>query len=373
MGFKTKSLLASLVAVLVLSGASCLSLSGQSQGIVGMFRTDNKGDAWKAIAAYPTLQGVKSLAGLNVFRLYFDPSDPNAIYLATRGQGLYYSYDNGESWDFVDGLGNFYAYGLVVDPQDKCTIYVSDGPHIYKTEDCLRSWKLIFTEERSSERFVGLAVDYKNSKIIYGAEINGDILRSQDAGLSWRIVKRFGLGLREIAVDPQTNKIYVASYEKGLFSSVDGAENWTDLSADFAKYSNSEKYNRLVFNSAKKDSLFWVSKYGILRSDDAGKTWQDLKLLTPPGGVNIYAFAVNPQNDKEIYYTGTILDSKNQNLKSTFYRTSDGGTNWVTKRLPTNTVPVNMFVHTKNSSMIFLGFTMLEEGQSKNSAGQYGI
>ncbi len=51
---------------------------------------------------------------------------------------------------------------------------------------------------------------------------------------------------------------------------------------------------------------------------------------------------------------------KKTNVKSTFYKSSDGGNNWVTRKLPSNTVPVYMSVHPTNSSMIFLGFTLLD-------------
>jgi photosystem II stability/assembly factor-like uncharacterized protein len=62
---------------------------------------------------------------------------------------------------------------------------------------------------------------------------------------------------------------------------------------------------------------------------------------------------VNPQNDNEIYYTATIGD------RSTFYKTLDGGKNWITKKLPSGQIPVYLRVHKKNASVLFLGFTSL--------------
>ncbi len=357
------------IIIATLTGASCISLSGQSKGVVGMFRSDNKGDAWRQIVSYPTVQGVKNLAGLLVFKIFTDPSDDNALYLGTRGQGLYYTYDNGESWQSVAVMNNKFIYGLAVDPKDKCIIYTTDGAHVYRSTDCSRNWELMYTEEQLSKRFVDLVVSFKDSKSIYAVQTNGDFLRSNDSGVSWRIVKRFGFEVRTLVADPlKSDRLYLATYKDGLYRSDDGGVTWTDLSKGFENYSDSKIFNRLILNQAQKDSLFWISKYGILRSDDAGVTWKDLKLLTAPGSINIYSFAINPKNQSEIYYTGTILDNKNQNVRSTFYRSTDGGNNWVTKKLPTNTIPTTMLIHPVNNSMLFLGFTTLDQPASASSA-----
>jgi len=305
---------------------------------------------------------------LNVYRLFTDPSDQNALYLSTRGQGLFYSYDNGDTWRTAPGMGSAYIYGLSVDPKSKCVIYITDGLHIYKTTDCMRTWALMFTEERPSQRFVDVVVDYGNSNIIYAAQLGGDILQSKDAGASWRIIKRFGFEVRLMEADPfKSGRLYVAAYRNGLHRTDDGGNNWTDVSKGITDFSDGKSFYRFVLNKGKKDSIYWVSKYGILRSDDAGGTWSDIKLLTPPGSVNIYSFAVNPINQSELYYTGTVLNDKGQNLRSTFYKTVDGGNNWVTKKLPTNTIPVAMLVHIKNTSMLFVGFTADEAGAKQQT------
>ncbi len=357
-------ILSSLVAAVVLTGASCISIGGISssaQGPMGVFRSTDSGENWQPISALPTAKGVGSMAGIKVFRLYNDPSDANAYYLATRGQGMYFTYNNGETWQAISALAGKFIYGFAIDPKDKCTMYASDGQHVYKTTDCARAWSLTYTEERPTQRFVSLAVDYGDSNLIYGAELGGDIVISNDAGRSWRPIKRFGFELQHLVADPQTAKrVYVASYRNGLFRSDDGGITWVDLNQGLSAFNESKVFYRLALNPGKINSLFWISKYGILRSDDAGSTWTELKLLTPPGNVNIYAFAINPKNQKEMYYTGTILGDKNVHVRSTFYKSVDGGVNWVTKKLPTNTVPAMMLIHPEKANMLFLGFTLLD-------------
>lgn len=358
---KKIQVLLGMVAVLVLTGAGCVQFINTAQGPMGVFRSADAGETWMAKSTLLTAQGVKSLSGAKVYKLYTDPSDPKAIYMGTRGQGLFYSYDNAETWNSSPAMNGKYIYALAVDPKDKCTIYVSDGAHIYKSTDCQRTWTLLFSEERTTQRFVALAVDNSDSRTIYGAQLGGDVFRSKDGGVSWRIVKRFGFELRHLVTDPfSSHRLYAASYKNGLFRSDDSGDNWTSVSTGFENFSDSMTFYRFFFNPAQKDSLFWISKYGILRSDNAGSSWTEIKLLTPPGSVNIYAFGLNPKNPSEIYYTGTILGDNNKNVRSTLYKSVDGGINWVTRKLPTNTIPVDMFISPENGKMVFLGFTVLD-------------
>lgn len=359
--FKKNILLfATLACFIALTGASCITTKTQSKP-VGVFRSENKGDKWEQVSILPTPQGVKSIAGVKVYRIFEDPSDPNAFYLGTRNQGLFYTYNNGDSWQSVDAMEGKFIYALAVDPKDKCNLFASDGSHIYKSTDCSRSWEMIFTEERPDQRFVSIGIDGEDSKIIYAAQLGGDVLMSRDGGGSWQTIKRFNFQLQDLIIDHKTPKrIYVASYRNGLYRSDDGGANWLDMNKGLESFQDSKVFYRIVLNPAQKDSFYWICKYGILRSDDSGVNWTDLKLLTPPGSVAIYGFAVSPKNQKEVYYTGTILGEKNQHVKSTFYKTSDGGLTWVTKKLPTNTIPVMIKVNPTKDNVLLMGFAVLD-------------
>jgi len=99
---------------------------------------------------------------------------------------------------------------------------------------------------------------------------------------------------------------------------------------------------------------------------DRGESWQAMKLITPPGGADIYAFAVNPKNENEIYYTATI------NGRSTFYKSIDGSENWVTKKLPSGQLPVAMLIHPEKDNIVYLGFTFPPDTKSSSSNGFFG-
>ena len=359
---KIPLLLLTLIVGLLTIGAGCLQFGASSaQGPMGMYQSSDKGETWKQIVALPTVTGVKSIAGIKTYRLHTDPSDPNAIYLATRVQGLYYSYDNGGSWQVAPAMAGKFIYGLAVNTKNKCNVFVSDGQHIFKTDDCLRTFTNVYSEERPDQRVVSLSVDFGASNTIYAAELGGDILVSNNMGVSWRVTQRFNFQLQYLVADQfNPGRVYAAGYTNGIYRSDDSGVTWKNMSAGLDAFADANKFYRLALNPGKKDSLFWVSKYGILRSDDAGVTWIDLKLITPPGSVNIYAFEINAKNQNEMYYTGTILGDSNTHIRSTFYKTTDGGKNWVTKKLPTNTIPVSILINSVKDSVVSMGFSILD-------------
>jgi photosystem II stability/assembly factor-like uncharacterized protein len=100
------------------------------------------------------------------------------------------------------------------------------------------------------------------------------------------------------------------------------------------------------------DGLLYVSQYGfLLRSKDGGATWQDIKLLTPPSATLIYSLAVNPKNEKELFY-GT---------SKALYRTVDGGVNWITRALPTSRAVKFIVLDPKGPNTLYIGVKTVEK------------
>lgn len=352
-----KSLLFFSIIILLLGGAGCVSFSSNKKttsGPGGMYVSVDRGESWKQISSLPTIEGVKSIAGASVYRLTEDPQDPNTLYLSSRESGLYYTYNAGQSWQkAVSPLSSGFIYGLAVNPKNKCEIYATNGRQIFKTNDCNRTWKEMYREARSNIQIVSLAYNNFPPYEIYMAESNGDLLQSQDGGVSWNIVNRFRVRLANVVTSPlQEDLLYVVSRTNGIYRSEDGGVSWVSLAEKLKKYSGGLEYRRYLLHSTKPDTIYWVSTYGILVSDDRGENWQAYKLITPPGSVNIYSFAINSKNDQEIYYTATFND------RSTFYRSIDGGKNWITKKLPSDQLPTILWVHPENEAWIYLGFTI---------------
>lgn len=340
-------------------GASCVTVGGSKgntmSGPAGMFVSEDKGETWKAIAALPTVEGVKNISGVSVYRVLEDPQDPNAMYLATSDAGLFFTYNNGATWQkpLTGPFGDGFVYSVAVHPKVKCTIYATNGNQVFRSDDCSRTWNVMYSESRLDTKIVSLAFNYFPPYQIYLAETNGDVLSSMDSGNSWTVEKRFGTRIINLVSSPlQEGLMYAITKDKYLFRTDNGGKDWVSLNTNLATFPGSKEYRRFVMHPNKSGTIYWISTYGILRSDDKGETWKAYELITPPGSAAIYGFAVSPTTDNEIYYVATISG------KSTFYKSLDGGVNWITKKLPSGQLPAVLRIHPKNDKMLFLGYAI---------------
>jgi len=68
-------------------------------------------------------------------------------------------------------------------------------------------------------------------------------------------------------------------------------------------------------------------------------------LLPAEENTIIRAIAVNPKNNKEIYYATNL----------TFFKSSDGGATWSNKKLPTSRSASDILIDYKNPNVIYFG------------------
>ncbi len=346
-----------MLGTLLFTGAGC-SLGGSSSaptttGPAGIFTSSDKGETWKQSSVFPTVDGVKSLQTVSAYEFINDPLDSNTFYWASRGNGLFYTTDGAVSWNRAPApLNTGFIYSVAVHPQDHCTVYASIGKNVYRSTDCLRSWSEVYREDRT-DSVRAIVINPFTPFQVSLVKGSGDILQSNDAGVSWTVLARLKKSVYTMVADPQKEgRYYMATATNGLFRSDDGAKTWTDLSKALRKFPGALTYRDMTVYTAKEDTVYWISTYGILRSEDAGQTWTPFQLITPPGSAKIYAFGVNPKNEKEIYYTATI------GTRSSFYKSINGGQNWITKKLPSGQIPTVIRLDPKKESVVYLGFTI---------------
>lgn len=348
----TKKLLFSIVALTVFITGCTVSSGNQAPVVAGVFKSINKGESWFARNTFLDSSGVGSIAKVDVLNMTFDPSDDKAIYLATANAGLLFSYDTADSWFKAAALGEGKIRFVAIDPSDKCTIYATKSNTIMKSTDCSRNWVEIFIDAKVENKLTAVAVDSFNSKNIYVGNSIGDIFKSEDGGNNWRVVHRTRDVIKKLLINPNdTRIIYAATNRRGIFKTNDAGASWADVNDDMKKYSGALEYKQIIFDPSQVDSLLYVAKYGLLKTDDGGVTWNPITLITPPASTDILAVAINPDDNQEIFYT----------TRSTFYKTSDGGENWITKRLPSRAVPTYLILDPSDSAILYLGMRQLKK------------
>lgn len=345
-----RSALFSALAALAFVGAGCVSVSsnGASQQGAdgGLFKSVNKGDDWSQKAAIATVGVPKNIAGVNAVMLVQDPSDPSALYLGTAESGMFYSYDGGESWQQPPQLSRGRVPALAVNPKDKCTIYLAIENKLLKSEDCSRTWEVTYLDARADKLTTAVAIDRNDPRIIWIGNSAGDVLRSNDAGASWSVVKALGNHVLKIAVHANdSRRMFVATRAGGVWRTPDAGANWINLAERYKEFAGSNEFYDIALGVSAPDLIVLATKYGLIRSTDGGEKFESIPLLTAPGTTLIYSVAVDPKDASALYYGTSTL----------FYRSPNAGTNWTTIRLPTSRTATVLHVDRANSNAILMG------------------
>lgn len=230
-----------------------------SEGLGGMWRSDDGGKSWKNI-------GLKD--GRHIIRIVVHPKNPDILWVAVMGhlfgpneeRGVYKSTDGGKSWKRT----------LYVNNQTGCSDLVMEpgNPHVLYAG----MWRLIRTP--------------------YSLESGGEgsgLWKSEDGGETWKnISTNKGLpkgvwGIVGVAVAPSnTDKIYtiIENKDGGLYSSADGGETWTLASSDNNIRQRAWYYTK-VYVDPKNENKVYCPNVGFMRSNDGGRTFQSVS--TPHG------------------------------------------------------------------------------------------
>lgn len=345
--------LAAFAAVLVLTGAGCLSSKTPST-VGGVWQSSDGGETWEATNALPSATGVGSIAQADVTAVEIDPSDASAVYIGTTGNGMLASIDGGQSWmrPEEEQLRSGRVIGIEVDPRDVCTYYVMKTDRVLKTEDCGRSFNdSAYVETGTDENLTAMMLDWYNPSVLWLGNTAGDVMRSSDGGKTWSTVYRVKGDITSMAMSNADSRIIlVGTKNSGLYRTTDAGTTWIEYEDALKDFKESDKVLGFA-QTADGSTVVMNSDYGLLVSKDQGFTWGAVPLLTARGEVEILALAVAPTNGDVIVY-GT---------NSTIYRSTSGGSAWDTNELPSGRAAGVLAVNPENENLMILGTVALED------------
>jgi hypothetical protein len=149
----------------------------------GLLRSTDDGETW-----------IDVMPGADLHRITIHPENPDRIYAGT-GSGLFLSFDGGQKWKIVSGLGNRYVHGIVIDPDDSRTMFVyvdSTQCPIYRSSDAGESWEPVGAGLPSSRPADPVCRHPESAGTVYyaGDKADGSTLYvSEDSGDNWRRIE----------------------------------------------------------------------------------------------------------------------------------------------------------------------------------------
>lgn len=170
----------------------------------------------------------------------FDPDSPTTMYVSSREEGIYKSYDSGSTWTQkrnglpIDSFdGSTWIDSVAVDPNNSLVVWaganVREG--IFKSEDGGENWVLKgLKDDFFAHKILSLAINSNNSNIILagtGSYGPGSIYRTTNGGATWQKKVTDIAWVYKIIYDPRdSNIVYAATEGSGIIRSTDGGETW---------------------------------------------------------------------------------------------------------------------------------------------------
>ncbi|MBM3204800.1 hypothetical protein FJZ48_02350 [Candidatus Uhrbacteria bacterium] len=315
---------------MLLLGVGCLGGKASPTGPDGgVYKMNISAATWQQLKHHSVNGKIASTGDMNIASLAIDPQDASTLYAGTVDHGLLYSLDDGQSWmtpaSAEVNTGRINA--IAVHNKDKCVVYATRRNQVLKTSNCMRDWTKAFFDPKTDKVFTALAIDWFNPAVVYAGTSEGDIFRSQDNGGSWKAVQRVqGFRINNIAIDPKDSRIlYVSTHGAGLVKSVDSGATWDPIFKPFQEFDQAKRVTQVVIDPTSTQTIYTVSRYGILKSVDGGTVWKALALPNEPGSVEIRSLAVHPKNGKFLVYATDASAVFSQ----------DGGATWSARKLPT--------------------------------------
>jgi photosystem II stability/assembly factor-like uncharacterized protein len=267
-------------------------------GLAGVFRCAADDTDWKHI-----------LSEVESFTVFVHPHDPNLVFAGTA-DGVYRSTDRGQNFrrtDFPDRGVQVWSF-LHDDTDPKLMLAGGSPVSIYRSEDGGASWKPM-----------------------------------PDPRLPVHAKMPFPCRVMRFAPQPgRRGEIFAVLEVSGVMRSTDGGESWSDCSADLLRLAEAEPRLRsklvsdteaegmldghaVCTSSADPDNIIIAVRMGLFRSQDQGKTWQDMRVDRFSPFTYGRDIKVSPQDPNTLYACLSVAASSKDGA---LYRSRDVGKTW---------------------------------------------
>jgi len=255
-------------------------------------------------------RAISRLSTSDFHSLAFSLTEAETVFFGHHG-GLLVSYNGGRDWESTT-LTNADAMALALPLSDPQIMYAAGHDVFFKSTDAGQTWESVGTNLPGTD-IHGFTVDPENANRVYAHVVGFGIFGSVDGGSNWTQLSRaVPSSTFNLAVGEDSQTLYAAAGEAGLLRSTDGGQTWATASE-----APDEGAIALVYSPA--GGRLYVStlgnQAGLYVSDDDGQTWTFAGLKG-----TFLAIAVSPLDSNHIIAV---------NDQGEVFASRDGGISWL--------------------------------------------
>jgi hypothetical protein len=179
---------------------------------------------------------------------------------------------------------------------------------------------------------------------VYAGTAYHGVFRSADRGATWRLRSAGLVGsdvhaLVSVPASPST--VYAGTYGDGVPRTTDGGLTWRLITSGFAAV------NGIAVAPSNAAVVYAVNWAGVVKSVDAGRTWQRLSV---PADAGYWSVAVHPGSSARVWVGARLLGD------NTVLRSTDGGRTWRSAAAcPTNYGALDLTVDPRQPWVVYAG------------------
>ncbi len=294
------------------------------------------------------------------------------ILVATAGQGILRSNDDGTTWHRL-GLKEAIEFdgvvrSVLVDPHDPVRVFAGADVGLCVSADGGAHFTRIDTPMNDMTIW-SLAIDPSNPDVMFagtGAPSRCCVYRTQDGGASWEAVvpvfPEYCQGVNRprllaIAIDSaDPDEVWFGVEEGGAYRSRDGGDTWTRVDAPEGGITSPDIHDVVVLRQAdgsRRHAVLTVNS--VCRSSDDGESW-DSRLSAERFDDMYYTRTLVPLADNALEQVLAIGDGT-PGTRAMIYRTDDGGETWAPTEFdrPPNSTFWAIATHPSNADLLFAG------------------
>ena len=321
--------------------------------------SDGKREKWEVSGPH--------FAGWEIYHMKGSPADPNRIYASQTsgwfGQIIQRSDDGGKTW-----------HQPGTPPGEPLPQWPAKASNKFVYDTSAETGKPLTTHEFYDgtqhpwefKRVWHLEPSLDDPGTVYAGVEDAAIFRSTDGGESWNELSGLrghgtgpkwapgagGMCLHTIILDPSNpQRMWIAISAAGAFRTDDGGNTWKPINqglrSQYIPDPNAEIghcVHHVAMNPKRPGVLFMQKHWDVMRSDNAGDSWQEVSGNLPTDfGFVIDVHAHEPET---IYVVPIKSDSEHyvHEGKMRVFRSRSGGNEWeaLTKGLPQKDCYVNV-------------------------------